>query len=504
MTTDLFNEIINDKAKRKFACEHSLLFFSLYYFSKYHTYSVPDFHKDWYKDMTNDKVIGLMLITFRESAKSSIAKIRLIHDICYNKNHFTTWTSYDKKKAEANLFDVALELQTNERILADFGQLFYEESVGDKKSTKKSIGEFITTNGIKVKAYSTGQSPRGEVYGEFRPDRIYLDDIENMDTVDSDAMTDEVKRYIDELLSGMASYAKVIVLANRLTFNGSIAYLENRVKDIEGWKIYDLPVVRDGNIMWPSKYVKTDKEAEEVNKTIENNRNKKVSLETKERLLGYQTYNREMLNTPLTENEVEFKKAWYQYRTRQELSSFKCRKFLVIDTAMGEKEVHDYTGITEIFIDNQGFWTISAQQYKMNPADFVNHMFNMYQSNGYEAIGIEKTTFTEGLKPFIQQQQRERGIFLPIRELTHGGTKKETRIRGLIPMYSSKSIFHIVGECADLERQQQTFPKSEHDDILDSLAYGLQLVPNNIAHQNQVVNQQQTQFRPKGFTNHLE
>ena len=84
---------------------------------------------------------------------------------------------------------------------------------------------------------------------------------------------------------------------------------------------------------------------------------------------------------------------------------------------MGEKEINDFTGITEIFVDSEGFWTISAKRYKLNPNDLVNLIFNLYAKNGYERIGIEKTTFTEGLKPYMQQQMRERNIFLPLVEL---------------------------------------------------------------------------------------
>jgi len=93
----------------------------------------------------------------------------------------------------------------------------------------------------------------------------------------------------------------------------------------------------------------------------------------------------------------------------------------------------------------------------------------------YSKIGIEKTTYTEGLKPFLEQEQRKRNIFLPIVEVLHNQTAKETRIRGLIPRYSSGSVFHIEGQCEDLEKEQLSFPKGRTDDVLDAEAYQLQL-----------------------------
>ncbi len=55
--------------------------------------------------------------------------------------------------------------------------------------------------------------------------------------------------------------------------------------------------------------------------------------------------------------------------------------------------------------------------------------------------------------------------------LKHSGRNKEVRIRGIIPRYASGGIFHIEGECRDLETELLVFPKGAHDDVVDSLAY---------------------------------
>ena len=495
-------EVLANKDTRIYACEKSLMLFSLYYFSQYHKYTMPEFHKEWYKDLNDDKLRGLLLIAYRESAKSSLAKIKLVHNIVYSKTHFNIWTSFDKKKAEANLFDVALQLQTNEKIIEDFGQLFYEDSF-DKQSKKKSIGEFITTNKIKVKAYSTGQSPRGEVYGEHRPDFIYLDDFENLTTIESIPKTDQVKDYIDELLSGMSGNAFILALANRLSFNGSVSYLEDKIKDDPKFKVYDIPVVKDGEIVWKSRYTHTDKEADEFNKYIKDKQKHKVSLESKRRLLGHQAYNREMLNTPITDEEREFNKGWFQYRTEQEVMNKKTRNFLTIDTAGKEKpdEKDDYIGIVENYIDTDNFWNIKAYRMRLNSRDLISYIFTAYEKGHYEKIGIEKTAFTEGLKIAIQDECRNRNIYLPIEELKHGGTAKNTRIRQLIPRYSNRQIYHIEGQCKDLEDELHNFPRSIYDDVSDSLAFQLFLTEKVLGDdpQDKIMEQNEREYENFGY-----
>ncbi len=468
-------EALKKKETRKYLCEKSLMYFSIYYFTKFHFFKMPQFHKDWYKDLMFNNLTGLILVTFRESAKTSLAKIKLIHNICYAKKKFIIWTSYDQAKAEANLYDIALELQTNKKLIADFGNLFFEEKSIEKFTKKKSIGEFITTNKIKVKAYSTGQSPRGEVYGEFRPDFIVLDDIETLKTIESEPKTYEVMQYIDELLAGLSGNANVLVLGNRLLEGGSISYIEDKVKNSDKWKLHDIPVVIDGEIVWKEKYTETDFEAERYNKQIEDELYHKVSLETKRELLGYQAYNREMLNTPITDEEREFKKDWWRYRTPEQLEPLNVRRFLTIDTAISEKESADSTGIIDNCVDSENFWNIRAYKYRINPKELIDLLFNWHKERNFEAIGIEKTIYLQAIKPFLDEEMRKRNTFLPIVELQHNQTAKETRIRGLIPRYESRSVFHIKGECEDLEKEMYVFPKGMHDDVLDALAYQLQI-----------------------------
>jgi phage terminase large subunit-like protein len=59
---------------------------------------------------------------------------------------------------------------------------------------------------------------------------------------------------------------------------------------------------------------------------------------------------------------------------------------------------------------------------------------------------------------------------MTIKPMKHNGTQKETRIRGLLPRWENKSIF-MVGNCSDLWEEMRVFPRGQHDDVLDSLAY---------------------------------
>ena len=111
----------------------------------------------------------------------------------------------------------------------------------------------------------------------------------------------------------------------------------------------------------------------------------------------------------------------------------------------------------------------------MGPEELVDTLFALHEKRKYTKIGIERTAYLDGLKPYLDEEQRKRNRFLPIVDLKHAQTAKEVRIRGLIPRYASGSIRHVEGRCKELESEQASFPLGTHDDVLDATAYQLQI-----------------------------
>jgi phage terminase large subunit-like protein len=490
------------------ACRNDLQLFSLLYFNKYHTHDIPTFHEKMYQDAMNPKIAGLLWIMFRESAKTSIARMKIIHAITYKTSNFIIWTSFDEKKAGANLHSIALELQTNPLLNEDFGQLFYEPNMdGDtltdeyaittgtpvvrRFSQKKSIKEFITTNKVKVKAYSTGMSIRGETFGQYRPELIILDDIETMKTAVSSARTEQVINYIDEMLYGAAAYAKFFVLGNRITYNGSIQYLEDKVTNKPNWRVHDVAVIDPitNELTWPDKYVRTDAEKEVWDKKYEDNpifdeegfpvRKVVFSLQEKQ-ADGLSQYNREFLNKPITEDEREFLMKWLQKTFRDEdLDKLTRNRYIAIDVADSKaraKADPDYTGTVIVDVDQNDNWYIQhASQRRFNAPELVDWIFYLWQEYQPTKIGVEKKSFEDQLKPYLKEKSEQTKVFPVVVELKHGGVQKEDRIRGALQGRFQVGKIYFKEQAKDdtdkLKMQLYDFPKAKHEDILDGLAY---------------------------------
>jgi len=150
-----------------------------------------------------------------------------------------------------------------------------------------------------------------------------------------------------------------------------------------------------------------------------------------------------MMNLPQDDTMAEFKKEWIQRATEQELLHMQINTFIAIDSAVSEKESADYTGITIARVSKENKWYITRYKKKINTAELIDHMFYLYDLYKPQMIGLEQTTFTIAIEPFLNEEKRKRDTFFTVFPLKHNGMKKETRIRGIIPRYESKSIFHV-------------------------------------------------------------
>jgi hypothetical protein len=169
--------------------------------------------------------------------------------------------------------------------------------------------------------------------------------------------------------------------------------------------------------------------------------------------------------------------------------------FLTIDTKGTEAKFDgtDYIGVTLNFVDIDNNWHLMSYRMKLSTAELVDLMFNWHARYGIEIIGYEKTCFTEGMKAYLDSEMRRRNRFLPLMELSHRQTAKQTRIQqALEPRYNRKGIFHLTvagqNQCTDLEEELLSFPKSPNDDTSDSAAYQVEVAqpPNGMEEKRQV------------------
>ena len=305
----------------------------------------------------------------------------------------------------------------------------------------------------------------GAITGRGANVLLFDDPIKNREEAESEIYRDKVWQFFTSTAFTRLEPKGVVVviltrwhvddLAGRILKNEE---LSKRCKIIHFPAIaeFDEPHRKIGNSLWPERF------------------GLEALLEIK-RTIGPYDWASLYQGVPVLSADQEFKDSWIRRITEKELSMMNCRRYLTIDTAMSKKAQADYTGFVDNSVNQENFWHIRSWRMKIGPEELIDAIFSLHESNHYTKIGIEKTAYLVGLKPFLDAEQRKRGKFLPIVELDHNQTAKEIRIRGVIPRYSAGSIFHVEGQCVSLEEEMRQFPVGVHDDCLDSLAYQLQI-----------------------------
>jgi len=453
------------KDERKFIAENSFGLFCLYYFSNYFKYTLAPYHYDLFQDcedLIEGKIRECVWIIYREGGKTTVEKLFLIWIITFRKRLYPNQDAFDKENAERILFDVAFELTNNAKYRADFGVLFSKErSMNDVKQNR--INNFVTENGIRVEAHSTQESVRGRLHLNQRPDYLALDDFETNKTKDSVAYTKQIRDHITEAMSGLAPDGCILYCCNYLSEYGNVQWLINRATIDKGIRIRNIPVMVNNIPTWKAKYAMTDVEAQDQGK---------VSIEDKQRQLGSLVFSYEMMNKPIDDTLAEFKKEYLQPVTEQDVLQKETNCYITIDSAVSEKESADFTGVTINRVSRDNKWYIHTYKLKINSKELIDHLFYLSKFYSPKLLGLEETTFTMAIQPFLQDEMRKRHVYFSVTPIKHKGVNKELRIRGLIPRWESKSIF-LVGSNLELLEEMRTFPNGQHDDVLDSLSMQL-------------------------------
>lgn len=145
-----------------------------YYFPHYHGAATPDFHKRASRRMIKNFIEKKHWSEVRHWARGLAKSTLLMMDILYLvmtgklKNIILTSSTWDA--AAEFLEKYRVELDTNSRLMHDYGKQELEGSW--------SYGDFTTRKGTKFMAIGARQSPRGTANAQFRPDCIIVDDFD--------------------------------------------------------------------------------------------------------------------------------------------------------------------------------------------------------------------------------------------------------------------------------------------------------------------------------------
>ncbi len=93
-------------------------------------------------------------------------------------------------------------------------------------------------------------------------------------------------------------------------------------------------------------------------------------------------------------------------------------------------------------------------------------------------VGLEQVAFQKVIGYSLRDDVRFKKHPFHVTELKPSDRNKDQRIKSLQPLYENGKIFHNkqLPNNIYLEDELIRFPRSTHDDIIDALSYGLDLI----------------------------
>lgn len=210
------------------------------------------------------------------------------------------------------------------------------------------------------------------------------------------------------------------------------------------------------------------------------------TLKKKRRDMGAYVFACQMLQNPLADNAMGFKKEWFQTLPSDtaEKAGFSAdmNRYILVDPASSKKEGSDYTSMWVVGLNHDGFYYVldgvhdRLALHERAEALFALHKKHRPLAVGYEQYGIQADI--EHIKYRMEQENYRFSI-----QALGGSMAKTDRIRRLVPVFEQGRMWfphRLVTIKADrtvsdlvqdfYKNEYLNFPVAEHDDMLDCLS----------------------------------
>lgn len=188
--------------------------------------------------------------------------------------------------------------------------------------------------------------------------------------------------------------------------------------------------------------------------------------------LGSYVFSCQMMNNPLPEEDAIFKYSDIKMIDYYDIPE-NVVNFITVDMAVEETEKGDFSVITVGSFDNQGkMYVRKVIRDKILPSKLLMHLNDLTKAYNVQRVGIETTAFQKTLYRVYKQWAVQKGYHIPWYEMNRGKSSKLKRILSMQPRVE-RGDFYIEEGIDNVDHvvdEMTTYPRSAHDDILDTLA----------------------------------
>lgn len=449
----------------------------------------PQFHYELFDLFQNHDMLAIAAP--RGHGKSITTTFNwVIYNILFEKKKFVVIASATEDLAIRFLRDIKIELETNVMIKWLFGP---------QRSEKWSEKEIQLANGAKIIAKGRGGQMRGLKDRGMRPDLIILDDLE-----DSEIVRSETRRLdLEEWFNGDVM-PTLEPSTGQLIFIGTILHMDSLLNRALDKNIYpDFTTKRYSAIistedhpephpLWPERF------------TLESLEKIKQSYITRGQLA---TFFMEYMNDPVPDEGATFKQEMIQTYKHLPNDPFDndIVKELFIDLGGGGlKKTADPTAMV-VFCTDRKTGNMYVEDYvnKRMGTDtdlMISTILDLVDRHDIRRVVFEKNMATNLILSSLDRTLRKSRTHLVVDLVspTRGsserrGTMSDGKFQRIAQMEApfKMGVIKIRPWMTELVEQLLMFPRGQHDDLIDALAYGYMFA------KKQKKSSQGKQYRPK-------
>lgn len=405
------------------------------------------FVREKYRTMlkTTNQLSGAMFIEPREHGKTvrwSFAYV--LWCVITKRARYVLLIGASGDAAGENLGNIKTEIEENEKILADYGEL-----KGDTWTNHR----LELSNGTCIQSKGSGASMRGTRFRQYRPDLIVIDDVLKDDAVGSPTQRSKIHRWLKRVVFNLGKNAFIIWVNTIFHNDDPISRLCREVEsgDLVNWIAVRLSCIReDGTPLWPEYW-------------------DLQSLMDKKKTIGSAAFSTEYMNEPLSDEDRIFAQEWiddnrYDQLPPRDRLQFACG----VDPATGK---HDGTAIICGARDKETgiIYVLPSFVGACTEQKTLDELCMRYKMWHFGSIAWEDVVFSGIYGNYIQKLGIEKSLYLPIVKVGTGGLSKEMRVRSLSPLVQNGFIRFPVKGCQNIETQLTEFPLGAFDDACDGL-----------------------------------
>jgi predicted phage terminase large subunit-like protein len=430
---------------------------------------MPLFHKQMLKEAA--KGGRLAIVSPRGSAKSTAIDVFTTSYFAFNAfQNFIVIISDTYAQAKLQLAALKYEIETNPMI-----NWLYPKMQGEPWGEDRIL--LHTPNGdVMIYAIGAGMKIRGLRFRNHRPGLVIIDDLENLEAVDSLEQRQKLLRWFQyDLLRALDRDRGSIIYIGTVLHSDALMLKAVKQQGIfAGWRaLFYQALQKDGSSLWPEMWSKEYLHAIRDNPKHQD-------------FIGTYAFAQEMQNEPQDDRDRIIKLQWLrEYNLKEKIAHFegandeeRLKAFLKtlkiyggVDPSISQKETADFFSFYTFGEDKEGNeYELDCVAGRFSVEKQAQVICDGFKKWHHEKIGIETIAYQAALNQLVRSESQKQHLFIKTVAIK---TDKD-KIRRAIKHSVSFESGHVYlrsdhGETETLRQEILDFPHAAHDDRFDSL-----------------------------------